>query len=312
MSSSVSNSGSDFVSDSRSHGGASIYQARGLTAIDWHVVLNEQVPLLIQRALAEDVAAGDVTTLATIPADLHYEGTMLAKASGVVAGLTVARQTFLQIDPNVNFTPLVEEGTHVSAGTNIATVQGTAQALLTGERVALNFLQRMSGIASLTSRYVAAVAGTRARILDTRKTVPGLRLLDKWAVVLGGGHNHRIGLYDMAMIKDNHIAAAGGIGAAVERVRQRWGHQVPVEVEVTNLEQLHEALTLDVDQIMLDNMGPAVMAEAVKLVNGRVPLEASGNVSLETVAAIAATGVDYISVGKLTHSVEAMDISFNL
>lgn len=290
----------------------SIYQARGLTAIDWNAVLTEQVPILIQRALAEDVGDGDVTTLATIPADLQYEGTMLAKASGVVAGLTVAHQSFLQIDPTVQFTPLVEDGAHVTAGANIAKVQGAAQALLTGERVALNFLQRMSGIATLTSRYVAAVAGTRARILDTRKTVPGLRLLDKWAVVLGGGHNHRIGLYDMAMIKDNHIAAAGGISAAVERVRQRWGHQVPVEVEVTNLEQLHEALTLDVDQIMLDNMGLAVMREAVGLVNGRVPLEASGNVSLETVAAIAATGVDYISVGKLTHSVEALDISFNL
>jgi len=191
-------------------------------------------------------------------------------------------------------------------------VEGSARALLIGERVALNFLQRMSGIATATSHYVAAVAGTKARILDTRKTVPGLRLLDKWAVVLGGGHNHRIGLYDMAMIKDNHIAAAGGITAAVERVRGQWGHQVPVEVEVSNLAQLDEALKLDVDQIMLDNMGLDAMAEAVTITNDRIPLEASGNVSLETVAAIAATGVDYISVGKLTHSVEALDISFKL
>jgi nicotinate-nucleotide pyrophosphorylase (carboxylating) len=211
---------------------------------------------------------------------------------------------------SVEFIPLVEEGAQVSAGTHLAKVSGPARTLLTGERVALNFLQRMSGIATATSRYVAAVAGTRARILDTRKTVPGLRLLDKWAVVLGGGHNHRIGLYDMAMIKDNHITAAGGITAAVERVRQRWGDQLPVEVEVGNLEQLREALALQVDQIMLDNMGLAEMAAAVNLVNGRVTLEASGNVSLETVAAIAATGVDYISVGKLTHSVEALDISF--
>jgi nicotinate-nucleotide pyrophosphorylase (carboxylating) len=285
--------------------------SRGLTAIDWRSVLAEQVPILIQRALDEDGGdRGDVTTLATIPAELHQSGIMLAKAPGVVAGLGVAHQSFLQVDRRVEFTSLVEEGTHVTPGTHIAKVAGPARALLTGERVALNFLQRMSGIATATSRYVAAVAGTRARILDTRKTVPGLRLLDKWAVVLGGGHNHRIGLYDMAMIKDNHIAAAGGITAAVERVRQRWGQQLPVEVEVGNLEQLREALALDVDQIMLDNMSLAEMSAAVQLVNGRVPLEASGNVSLETVAAIAATGVDYISVGKLTHSVEAMDISF--
>jgi nicotinate-nucleotide pyrophosphorylase (carboxylating) len=291
----------------------SAYQARGLTAIDWNSVLAKQVPILIQRALDEDAGdRGDVTTLATIPADLQYTGTMLAKAQGVIAGLVVAQQSFLQVDPTVEFTPLVADGTQVSPGTQIAKVSGKARALLTGERIALNFLQRMSGIATSTSHYVAAVAGTRARILDTRKTVPGLRLLDKWAVVLGGGHNHRIGLYDMAMIKDNHIAAAGGISAAVERVRARWGHQLPVEVEVGNLEQLAEALTLDVDQIMLDNMTLAMMSEAVKLTAGRIPLEASGNVSLETVAAIAATGVDYISVGKLTHSVEALDISFKL
>jgi nicotinate-nucleotide pyrophosphorylase (carboxylating) len=287
------------------------YQARGLTPIDWNSVLANQLPTLIQRALDEDAGdKGDVTTLATIPADLHYTGTMIAKAEGVVAGLVVARQSFLQVDPTVQFTALVEDGAHVTPGTQIAKVVGPARALLTGERIALNFLQRMSGIATATSRYVAAVAGTRARILDTRKTVPGLRLLDKWAVVLGGGHNHRIGLYDMAMIKDNHIAAAGGITAAVERVRSVWGKQLPVEVEVSNLEQLAEALTLDVDQIMLDNMGLDAMAAAVQMTAGRVPLEASGNVSLETVAAIAATGVDYISVGKLTHSVEALDISF--
>jgi nicotinate-nucleotide pyrophosphorylase (carboxylating) len=237
---------------------------------------------------------------------------MIAKAEGVVAGLVVAQQSFLRVDPSVQFTPLVEDGAQVSIGAHIAKVVGPARALLTAERIALNFLQRMSGIATATHRYVAAVAGTNARILDTRKTVPGLRLLDKWAVVLGGGHNHRIGLYDMAMIKDNHIAAAGGIPAAVERVRAHWGRELPVEVEVSNLEQLEEALALDVDQIMLDNMGLEAMRAAVEMTAGRVPLEASGNVSLETVAAIAATGVDYISVGKLTHSVEALDISFKL
>lgn len=291
----------------------SAYQARGLTPIDWQTVLAEQAPILIQRALDEDAGdKGDVTTLATIPADLRQTGVLLAKATGVVAGISVARQSFLQVDPTVEFTPLVDEGAQVSPGQQIARVTGAARALLTGERIALNFLQRMSGIATATSRYVAAVAGTRARILDTRKTAPGLRLLDKWAVVLGGGYNHRIGLYDMAMIKDNHIAAAGGISAAVQRVRRQWGQSLPVEVEVSNLEQLHEVLALEVDQIMLDNMTPAAMSEAVQIVAGRVPLEASGNVSLETVAAIAATGVDYISVGKLTHSVEALDISFKL
>jgi len=294
-------------------GQSPVYQARGLTPIDWNRVLAEQLPIVIQRALDEDAGdKGDVTTLATIPAGLDYSGTMLAKANGVVAGLLVARQSFLQVDPSVEFTTLVEDGMPVHPGMQLATVSGKARALLTGERIALNFLQRMSGIATATSRYVAAVAGTRARILDTRKTAPGLRLLDKWAVVLGGGYNHRIGLYDMAMIKDNHIAAAGGITAAVERVRASWGHQLPVEVEVSNLNQLAEALTLDLDQIMLDNMSLDAMAEAVQITAGRVPLEASGNVSLETVAAIAATGVDYISVGKVTHSVEALDISFKL
>jgi nicotinate-nucleotide pyrophosphorylase (carboxylating) len=296
------------------HNATSSLAQRGLTPIDWNAQLAAEVPQIIQRALAEDLGAGDVTTLATIPADAQQAGVMLAKAPGVIAGLAVARAVFRMVDYGVEFTPLVNEGQPVAAGAQIARVQGPTRALLMGERVALNFLQRMSGIATLTSRYVAAVQGTRARILDTRKTAPGLRLLDKWAVFLGGGHNHRIGLYDMAMIKDNHIAAAGGITAAVQCVRRQWARQVAVEVEVTNLEQLAEALTLaltsEVDQIMLDNMGHDLMRQAVEIVAGRVPLEASGNVSLETVAAIAATGVDYISVGKLTHSVEALDISF--
>jgi nicotinate-nucleotide pyrophosphorylase (carboxylating) len=206
----------------------------------------------------------------------------------------------------------VAEGDAVAAGTRLGVVRGAARALLTAERVALNFLQRMSGIATLTRHYVDAVAASRAAILDTRKTAPGLRLLDKWAVSVGGGVNHRIGLYDMIMIKDNHITAAGGITAAVEAVRRQDDRRRPIEVEVKNLEELHEALALNLDQIMLDNMRPEVMAEAVEIVAGRTPLEASGNVSLETVAAIAATGVDYISVGKLTHSVEALDISFKL
>jgi nicotinate-nucleotide pyrophosphorylase (carboxylating) len=267
---------------------------------------------MIQQALTEDVGDGDVTTLATIPPDLYDQGTLIAKATGVVAGLAVARQVFQTVNPQVQFDAQLADGDAVARGAAIATVRGPAQALLTAERVALNFLQRMSGIASLTRRYVEIVAGTRATILDTRKTAPGLRLLDKWAVALGGGMNHRIGLYDMALIKDNHVTAAGGITAAVLRVRERWGDTLPIEVEVKNLGELREVLGLAVDQIMLDNMGLDEMREAVSMVNGATPLEASGNVSLETVAAIAATGVDYISVGKLTHSVEALDISFLL
>ena len=285
---------------------------RGLTGLDYTSVLATEVPHYIARALAEDIGSGDVTTLATIPAELRYTGTLLAKATGVVAGLEVAQQVFLTVDPSISFTPHVMDGDAVTPRTALATVHGPARALLTGERVALNFLQRMSGIATLTRRYVDAVAGTRAVILDTRKTVPGLRYLDKWAVVLGGGHNHRIGLFDMALIKENHITAAGGIRAAVARVRVHAADRVPIEVEVKNLDELAEALTLNVDQIMLDNMGLEEMRRAVELTAGRTPLEASGNVSLETVAAIAATGVDYISVGKLTHSVEALDISFKL
>lgn len=284
----------------------------GPGGLSWETVLAEHLPPLIAQALAEDIGTGDVTTLATIPPDLTYSGTLIAKAPGVIAGLAVARHVFETVDSGVEFTPAVGDGERVARGTPIATVRGPAQALLTGERVALNFLQRMSGIATLTRRYVDAIAGTRATILDTRKTAPGLRLVDKWAVALGGGSNHRIGLYDMALIKDNHITAAGGISAAVARVRARWGDALPIEVEVKNLAELHEVLQLKVDQIMLDNMGLDEMRAAVGLVQGALPLEASGNISLETVAAVAATGVDFISVGKLTHSVEALDISFLL
>jgi nicotinate-nucleotide pyrophosphorylase (carboxylating) len=230
----------------------------------------------------------------------------------VVAGLGVVGLTFLLVDEAVQFTPLIADGDQVGIGQEIATVDGPGQALLSGERVALNFLQRMSGIATLTRRFVEAVQGTSAVILDTRKTAPGLRPLDKWAVRLGGGQNHRFGLYDMVLIKDNHIAAVGSISEAVTRVRAKDKRGRPIEVEVKTLAELKEALPLGVDRIMLDNMSLAEMREAVQLTDGRVPLEASGNVSLENVAAIAATGVDYISIGMLTHSVEALDISLEL
>ncbi len=272
----------------------------------------DQARPVVRRALDEDIGDGDVTTRCTIPADAPYAGRFLAKADGIVAGLDVVALTFSLLDDRVQVTPLVAEGTFVRKGTVIATAQGPGRALLTGERVALNLLQRMSGIASLTRRFVDAVNGTNAVILDTRKTAPGLRLFDKRAVALGGGQNHRIGLYDMVLIKDNHIAAAGGITAAVERVRAGDDRRRPIEVEVKNLAELDEALSLNVDRIMLDNMTVDQMAEAVRITAGRTGLEASGNVSLDTVAAIAATGVDFISVGALTHSARAMDISFDL
>jgi nicotinate-nucleotide pyrophosphorylase (carboxylating) len=272
----------------------------------------DQARPFVKSALTEDIGDGDVTTLCTIPADMGYQGRFIAKADGVIAGLDVAALAFELLDPQVQFTPYVGEGAYVERGAIIATAQGPGRALLSGERVALNFLQRMSGIATLSRRYTEAVQGTQAVILDTRKTVPGLRLFDKHAVALGGAKNHRFGLFDMVLIKDNHIAAAGGITAAVERVRAGDDRRRPIEVEVTNRAQLEEALSLDVDRIMLDNMNLDQMREAVQITAGRVPLEASGNVSLETVAAIAATGVDYISVGALTHSVRALDISFDL
>jgi nicotinate-nucleotide pyrophosphorylase (carboxylating) len=271
----------------------------------------EQIRRAIQAALAEDVGPGDVTSRATLPAELVYNGRFLAKAPGIIAGLDVVAQVFAALDPTICLTPLAQDGDRIERGAIIATVQGPARSLLTAERTALNFLQRMSGIATLTRHFVDAVEGTKAVILDTRKTAPGLRAIDKWAVRLGGGQNHRYGLYDMVLIKDNHIAAVGGLTEAVVRARQA-AQGLPIEVEVKNLAELEEALPLNVDRIMLDNMSLAEMKQAVERVNGRCPLEASGNVTLHTVAAIAATGVDYISSGALTHSVTALDISLEL
>lgn len=272
----------------------------------------QEIKSIIQRALEEDIGDGDITSACTVPPDLLIEGKFIAKAAGVVAGLEIARWTFTLLDERVQFEAHVTEGAWVERGTVIATVYAAGRTLLNAERVALNFLQRMSGIATLTQQYVAAVAGTSAKILDTRKTAPGLRILDKAAVKLGGGENHRIGLYDMVLIKENHITAAGGITAAVRQVRALDERKRPIEVEVQTLDELREVLPLQVDQVMLDNMSLDQMHAAVTITNGAVPLEASGNVSLETVAQIAATGVDYISVGKLTHSVQAFDISFLL
>ncbi len=274
--------------------------------------LLDQIKPIIQRALVEDIGDGDVTTECTIPADEISEGYFTAKADGTIAGLEVARLTFGLIDDRVDLNAVIQDGSAVKQGDIFATLRGPARSLLTGERTALNFMQRMSGIATLTHRFVEAVKFSHAIILDTRKTAPGLRPLDKWAVRLGGGQNHRIGLYDMALIKDNHIAAVGSITETIKRVRSLDQRHRPIEVEVKNLAELREALALQPDRILLDNMSPDKMREAVKITSGRVPLEASGNVSLESVADIAATGVDFISIGALTHSVRALDISLEL
>lgn len=273
--------------------------------------LTEEIRAIVERALAEDIGSGDVTSVPIIPTNAHLTGQFLAKESGVLAGMDVVREVFRQVDPGIALAPRLQDGEAFEKGDILATVAGDGPSILIGERVALNFLQRMSGIATMTRRYVQATAGTPARILDTRKTMPGLRALDKLAVRLGGGTNHRVGLYDMVLIKDNHIEAAGSIAAAVERVRAA-GITLPIEVEIDALEQLDEALAANVDRIMLDNMDTETMRSAVERVAGRVELEASGGVTLERVAEIAATGVDYISVGAITHSVKALDISLDL
>ena len=266
---------------------------------------------LIEQALREDVGPGDVTTRAVIPPDVRGKGAILVKAHGVICGLQVAAEVFRAVDERISFRPRVREGEPVQPGDVVAEVEGPLRGILTAERTALNFLARLSGIATLTARFVDAVAPYRAVILDTRKTTPGWRVLEKYAVRCGGGRNHRMGLYDMVLIKDNHIAACGSISEAVRRVRAA-GVGVPVEVEVKNLDELREALKLGVDRILLDNFSVEDIAEAVKIAEGRVPLEASGGVTLDNVAAIAATGVDYISVGALTHSAPALDLSLEL
>lgn len=264
----------------------------------------------IQRALAEDIGAGDATTLSIVPPEATMRGQIIAKQDGIIAGLDVARAAYELLDSAVEFSPQLADGSRVTRAGLLALVSGRTSSLLTAERTALNFLGRMSGIATLTRQFVDAVAGTRAVILDTRKTAPGLRAVDKLAVKLGGGGNHRIGLYDMILIKDNHIDYAGGIEEAVRRAKAaRSG--LPIEVEARTMNDVRVALSLGVERILLDNMSVEMMAEAVRLTNGRAKLEASGNVTLETVRRIAETGVDFISVGALTHSAKVFDVSFD-
>ena len=271
---------------------------------------------IIDRALEEDLGWGDVTTDILVPGHLKGKGTIIMKASGVVAGLEVAALVFERVDPTLSFSKLAEDSAHMNRGETVAQVEGSAAGILKGERTALNFLQRMSGIATETARYVSAVAGLPARILDTRKTVPGLRALEKYAVRMGGGHNHRFNLGDGILIKDNHLAAGELLGLTlsdvVRRARERAPHPLKVEVEVETLEQVREALEAGAEVVLLDNMGIEEMAQAVALCKGRALTEASGGIVLDNVRAVAETGVDLISVGALTHSVKALDISLDL
>jgi len=276
----------------------------------------EDVLGVIDQALEEDVRDGDVTTLWTIPANKQAKAEFIARADGVVAGLDVARWVFERVDASVVFEMRMQDGDAVRPGDVMAVISGSARSLLTAERTALNFLQRMSGIASMTATFVQAVEGTGARILDTRKTAPGMRVTDKYAVTAGGGVNHRIGLFDMVLLKENHIEAADGIGPAVMAVRKGMatdGRQVKIGTEVEDLTELDEALSVGVDWILLDNMSLEDMRTAVdrvsKLEGAKPALEASGDVSLERVRGIAETGVNYISAGALTHSVKALNIS---
>ena len=267
---------------------------------------------ILQGALAEDIGTGDITTLSTVPPERTISGRYIAKEDGVLCGLELVARAFALLDASIAFKPLKRDGDAVRKGDFVATVSGNARAILTGERVGLNLLQHMSGVASQTARAVAAVAGTGAKIVDTRKTTPGLRVLDKYAVRAGGGGNHRFGLSDGVLIKDNHIVAAGGIAEAVAAARARAPHSLRVEVEVETLEQLREALAAGADIIMLDNMSVEDMREAVRIVNGLALTEASGNMGDKSDAelrAVAETGVDLISIGALTHSVRALDIS---
>jgi nicotinate-nucleotide pyrophosphorylase (carboxylating) len=274
-----------------------------------------EVNRAVDAALAEDVGNGDVTTLATIPEDAAARAVMTAREALVVAGLPLARAAFLRLSPEARVEVVIAEGQRVETGAVLLRVEGRARGLLTAERVALNFAQRLSGIATLTARFVEAVRGTKVKILDTRKTTPGLRRLEKYAVLCGGGRNHRLGLFDMVLIKDNHLAALVGekpnpIAAAVRRARERYP-QLFVEVEADTLEQAAQAAEAGADMILLDNMPPATLAEAVRRVGGRAKTEASGGVTLESVRRIAETGVDFISVGALTHSARAVDIGLD-
>lgn len=286
------------------------------TAVDLsHYLTTTQLRQLVAHAIEEDLGSGDVTSDTLIPPDLHATAVLCSRSAGVIAGLEVAALVFELVDAATSFEPLVQDAASIAPGQPIGRVGGAARSLLRAERVALNFVQRLSGCATLTAQYVAAARGTRARIVDTRKTTPGLRALEKYAVRVGGGRNHRRDLGDAVLIKDNHLVALAARGVtlaeAVAAARDALPHTIKIEVEVDRLDQIAAALEARVDIILLDNMSPAQLCEAVALIDGRALTEASGGVSLATVAAIAATGVDLISVGALTHSAAALDIGLD-
>ena len=270
---------------------------------------------LLDLGIEEDINTGDITTESIIPATMNGVATMTAKQDGVISGLDIVKMVYDRFQSDVIFTPYFKDGDRVKKGDVILKIEATYPTLLRGERLSLNIFQRMCGIATETAKYVKELEGTHTELLDTRKTAPGLRVLDKMAVKHGGGTNHRMGLYDMAMIKDNHIKMAGGIAKAVEQVRARIAQGIKVEVETTNIDEVHQAIAAGADIIMLDNMDTQAMTEAVKIINAAnkgIKTEASGNMSIPRLKEVAATGVDYISVGALTHTVKGMDISMNI
>jgi nicotinate-nucleotide pyrophosphorylase (carboxylating) len=274
---------------------------------------DELIDDLLTLAFAEDVGDGDVTTLSTIPADEHGCQRLIVKEEGILSGVEIARKVFEKFDPAMKMTVFIKDGAHVKPGDIAFEVEGSVRSLLQTERVMLNIMQRMSGIATITARYQEELKGLKTKVLDTRKTTPGMRILEKEAVKTGGGANHRMGLHDMILIKDNHVDFAGGIGKAVEAAKKyckETGRDLKIEVEVRNTDEINQALAAGVDRIMLDNFTPERTREAVKLINGRTEIESSGGITLETLRAYGECGVDFISVGALTHSVKGLDMSF--
>lgn len=274
---------------------------------------DELIDTLIDLAFTEDVGDGDHTTLSTIPEDAKGKQKLLIKEEGILAGVDIARRVFERFDPELKMTVMIEDGTRVKPGDVAFIVEGPVRSLLQTERTMLNIMQRMSGIATMTDRYQSRLEGLKTKVLDTRKTTPGMRLLEKEAVRIGGGHNHRIGLYDMILIKDNHVDFAGGIPQAVAAAKaycKATGRDLKIEQEVRNTKEINEALEAGVDRIMLDNFTPEATREAVKLIDGRAEIESSGGITLDTLRAYGETGVDFISVGALTHSVKGLDMSF--
>lgn len=273
---------------------------------------NILIEKIVEQALLEDIGTGDITTDSVVHSNLKAKGIIKTSEDGIVAGLNIVNLVFKKLDSEIIFQEKIKDGMKVTRGKVLAEIGGSSRTILMGERVALNFLQRMSGIATITFKFCQEVKDFPVRIVDTRKTTPGLRILEKYAIRMGGGYNHRFGLYDAVLIKDNHIAVSGGIKSAVNSVRKKISHTVKIEVEVENLSQLKDALEMKVDIIMLDNMDLDTMEEAVKIAKGKALIEASGGITLEKVRKIAQTGVDLISIGSLTHSVKSLDISMEI